>query len=86
MKILSTKQVNDAINRIAANQIISEDALKRAFDAGSLDFKCYSDAISHFMDNSIELAGIIGGIKGIAKLDNIVKGYRNELSQKGEPK
>lgn len=83
MKILSDKQVNDVINRIAANQIIAEDALKRAFMSDALDLKCFSDAISHLGGNSIKSASIIGGMKGIAKLNNIVERYRSLISQEG---
>lgn len=83
MKILTDKQVNDAINRIAANQIIAEDALKRTLGAETLSLERYLDANSHFMGNSIKLASIIGGMKGIAKLNSLVEGYRNQLSQEG---
>lgn len=77
MKILSSKQVNNAINRIAANQLIAEDALKRAHEADKLSLGEFSDATLHLADNSIELASIIGGIKGISKLDEIFERYRN---------
>lgn len=77
MKILSDKQVNEAIGRIAANQLIAEDALKRAHRNGSLTPDEFSDATSHLDDNTIELASAIGGIKGISKLNEIVERYRN---------
>lgn len=77
MKILSDKQVDKAINRIAANQIIAEDALKRAHQTDALSLGEFSDATSHLADNSIELASIIGGVKGISKLNEIVERYRN---------
>lgn len=77
MKILTNKQTNNSINRIAANQIIAEDALKRAHLAGTLTLNEFSDATSHLADNSIELASIIGGVKGISKLNEIVERYRN---------
>lgn len=81
MKILSDKQVNKAIGRIAANQLIVEDALSRAFCTDTLSLEEFSDATSHLADNSIELASIIGGIKGISRLNEIVERYRN--SRKG---
>lgn len=84
MKIISYKQANDIINRVAANQIIAEDALKRAHRAGALTLNEFSDATSHLADNSIELASIARGIKGISKLNEIVERYRNFLSRKGE--
>lgn len=83
MNILSNKQVNNAINRIAANQLIAEDALKRAHEADKLSSGEFSDATSHLADNSIELASIIGGLKGISTLNERVERYRNLLAQKG---
>lgn len=77
MKILSSKQVNNAINRIAANQLIAEDALKRAYEADKLSLGEFFDTTLHLADNSIELASIIGGIKGISKLDEIFERYSN---------
>lgn len=77
MKILSDKQVDKAIYRIAANQIIAEDALKRAHLTDALSLGEFSDATSHLADNSIELAGIIGGAKGVSRLNEIVERYRN---------
>lgn len=77
MKILTNKQVDKAINRIAVNQIIAEDALKRAHRNGSLTLDEFSGATSHLADSSIELASIIGGIKGISRLNEIVERYRN---------
>lgn len=82
MKILSNKQVNHIIGRIAANQLIAEDALNRAHRAGTLTLNEFSDATSHLADNSIELASIIGGIKGISKLNDIVERYRNAWAAK----
>lgn len=63
--------------REAANQLIAEDALKRAHRAGVLRLDEFTDATSHLADNSIELASIIGGIKGISRLNEIVERYRN---------
>lgn len=83
MKILTDKQVNNAINRIAANQLIAEDALKRAHMADALSLKEFSDATSHLDDNSIELASIIGGLRGISMLNERVERYRNLLLKKG---
>lgn len=83
MKILTDKQVNNTINRIAANQMIAEDALKRAHEAGTLTLGEFSDATSHLADNSIELASIIGGLKGISTLNERVERYKNLLAQKG---
>lgn len=77
MKILSNKQVNNAINRIAANQLIAEDALNRAHQTDALSLSEFSDATSHLADNSIELVSIIGGVKGTSKLNEIVERYRN---------
>lgn len=83
MKILSNKEVNNAINRIAANQLIAEDALKRAYVADALSFKEFDDSFSHLAENSIELASILGDSKGISKLNEIVERYRTLLSKKG---
>lgn len=77
MKLLTNKQVKNAINCIAANQLIAEDALKRAHEADKLSLGEFSDATSHLADNSIELAGIIGGAKGVSRLNEIVERYRN---------
>ena len=83
MKILSDKKVNDAIYRIAANQLIAEDALKRAHISGDLSLECYADASSHLVDNTVELASIIGGAEGISKLNNMVERYRSQMPRKG---
>lgn len=82
MKILTTKQVNNAINRIAANQLIAEDALKRAHMAGVLSLKEFDDSFSHLTDNSIELASIIGGVKGISKLNDKMEYLRCHYRRK----
>ena len=84
MKLLSNKQVNNAINRIVANQLIVEDALKRAHHANALSLEEFSDASSHLADNSIELASIIGGLKGISKLNERVGYLRGHFRRKEE--
>lgn len=69
MKIIRDKQIKEVILRIAANHIIALDALKKD---NNMTVEQYADAVQHLTDNSVELAKLIGGLKGIAMLDGIV--------------
>lgn len=68
MKILSNKQAINAINRIAANYLIIDDVLTTPPVTDAICSSKYLDVLSKVIDNSIELASIIGGEKGLSKL------------------
>lgn len=84
MKILTSKQVNDALNRIAANYLITVDALEKANMADEIDVRQFMDATEHLTDNSLELANIIGGTKGMLQLNSRVESYRHKLKKVSE--
>lgn len=71
MKLLTNKQIKQAILRIATNHIIAVDTLHRI--SNKMSFQQYSDTVQHLTDNSIESARIIGGLKGINMLNKIVE-------------
>jgi len=81
MKILTSKQVNDALNRIAANYLITVDALEKANLADEIDIRQFMDATEHLTDNSLELANIIGGTKGMLQLNSRIESYRRKLKK-----
>lgn len=76
MKIITNKQMQSIIELLAANQIITLDALNRASAAGAISVQCRTDSVEHLFDNSIEVARIIGGLKGIKLLNKIVTDYK----------
>ena len=79
MKIIRNKQIREAIFRIAANHIIALDTLNKANDKDVMTVEQYADAVQHITDNSVECAKLIGGLKGIAMLDGIVKRKMNDI-------
>lgn len=79
MRIIRNKQIREAIFRIAANHIIALDTLNKANDKDVMTVEQYADAVQHITDNSVELAQLIGGLKGIVMLDRIVKSKMNKL-------
>ena len=79
MRIIRNKQIREAIFRIAANYIIALDGLHKAHEKDSMTIEQYADSVQHLTDNSVECAKLIGGLKGIAMLDGIVKRKMNKL-------
>lgn len=79
MRIIRNKQIRGTIFRIAANHIIALDTLNKAHDKDVMTVEQYADAVQHITDNSVECAKLIGGLKGIAMLDGIVKRKMNKL-------
>ena len=72
MRIIRKKQIKEIILRTAANYIIALDALNKAHDKDILSVEQYADAVQHITDNSVEIASAIGGLKGIAMINNII--------------
>ena len=61
MKILTKKQVDEILKRITANEIIGIEHVKDI------------DAHTHLAENSAEIAYLVGGIKGMNKIQNTLK-------------
>ena len=61
MKILTKKQVSEILKRITANEIICVEYMKDI------------DAHTHLIENNAEIAYLVGGIKGMNKIQNTLK-------------
>ena len=61
MRILSKKDVDEILKRITANEIICAEYLNDA------------DALAHMVDNNMEIAYLVGDIKGMIKIQNTLK-------------
>ena len=61
MKILSKKDVDEILKRITANEIICAEYLNDA------------DALAQMVDNNMEIAYLVGGFKGMIKIQNTLK-------------
>lgn len=61
MKILSKKNVDEILKRITANEIICAEYLNDA------------DALTHMVDNNMEIAYLVGDLKGMIKILNTLK-------------
>ena len=61
MKILSKKDVDEILKRITANEIICAECLND------------EDALAHMVDNNMEIAYLVGGLKGMLKIQNTIK-------------
>ena len=61
MKILTKKQVDEILKRITANEIICVEYMKDI------------DAQTHLIENNAEIAYLVGGIKGMNKIQNTIK-------------
>lgn len=66
MKILSKKKCDEILKRITANEIIAIYS--------SDDIEAQEKAI----ENRAEIAFIVGGIKGMTKVQNTVKNWRDK--------
>ena len=73
MRIIRDKKIREAIYRISANYIIAKDALDKAHGADKMSLERYADAIQHITDNAIESASLIGGLRGINLINEIIK-------------
>lgn len=73
MRIIRNKTIRESIYRIAANYIIAKDALDKAHDADKMSIKQYADAIQHLTDNTLNTASVIGGLKGLNLINEIIK-------------
>ena len=79
MRIIRDKQIKEVILRIAANHIIALDTLNKANDKDVMTVEQYADAVHHITDNSVEIASAVGGLKGIAMINDIVNSKMNKL-------
>jgi hypothetical protein len=61
MKILSKKNVDEILKRITANEIICAEYLNDA------------DALTQMVENNAEISYLVGGIKGMIKIQNTLK-------------
>ena len=61
MKLLTKKQVSEILKRITANEIICVEYMKDI------------DAHTHLIENNAEIAYLVGGIKGMNKIQNTLK-------------
>ena len=73
MRIIRNKTIRESIYCIAANYIIAKDALDKAHDADKMSIKQYADAIQHLTDNALNTASVIGGLKGLILINEIIK-------------
>lgn len=72
MRIIKDKKIHEAISRIAANHIIALDALDKAHDSGKMPLAQWIDAVEHLTDNTVEAATLIGGMKGLSMVNEIM--------------
>lgn len=72
MRIIKDKKIHEAICRIAANHIIAQDALNKAHDSGKMPLEQWIDAVEHLADNTVEAATLIGGMKGLSMVNEIM--------------
>lgn len=82
MKLIKNKQIKEIILRTSANYIIALDALNKAHDKDILSVEQYADAVQHITDNSIEIASAIGGLKGIAMINDIINNRNKNYYEK----
>lgn len=69
MKILTKKQVDEILKRITANEIITIECFK------DKDINAHTQMI----ENDADIIYLVGGIKGIIKVQNTLKRrYNNE--------
>ena len=61
MKILTNKQVDEILKRITANEIIAIEYLKDI------------DAHTQLIENNADIAYMVGGTKGMDKIQNTLK-------------
>ena len=61
MKILRKKDVDEILKRITANEIICAEYLHDA------------DALTQMVENNAEISYLVGGIKGMIKIQNTLK-------------
>ena len=61
MKILTNKQVDEILKRITANEIIAIEYLKDI------------DAHTQLIENNADIAHMVGGTKGMDKIQNTLK-------------
>ena len=61
MKILTKKKVDEILKRITANKIIA------------IKYITIPEANGVFSENSSEIAYLVGGIKGMCKVQNTIK-------------
>ena len=73
MRIIKNKTIRESIYRIAANYIIAKYALDKAHDADKMSVIQYADAIQHLMDNTVNTASAIGGLKGLNLINEIIQ-------------
>lgn len=73
MRIIRNKTIRESIYCIAANYIIAKDALDKAHDADKMSIKQYADAIQRLTDNTLNTASVIGGLKGLILINEIIK-------------
>ena len=78
MKIIKDSTGRRAILLIAANYIIAEDILKNA----KLSEDEYLDIIGKITENSISLAEIVSGEKGIIRLSEVIENYQTIIKNK----
>lgn len=78
MKIIKDSTGRRAILLIAANYIIAEDILKNA----KLSEDEYLDIIGKITENSISLAEIVSGQKGIIRLSEVIENYQTIRNNK----
>ena len=80
MKILKRKQIKELILKASANYLIALDALRKACEKDMISVEQYVDAVDHITDNSIRIASIVGGLKGIAMMNEIIQSKMGKLN------
>ena len=70
MKIINKKKQDEILKRLAANAIIAHSKINEDFEA-----------IEKFVDNTCEIAYLIGGVDGMLKVRNTVFNYPNKAGE-----
>lgn len=71
MKILSKKKCDEILKRITANEVISNN-----YDRHDIE------AQAKATENRVEIAFLVGGIKGLHKVQNTVKSWGKQTNPK----
>lgn len=79
MKILRNKQIKEIISRVAANHIITLDALNKAHNKDAISVEQYADSVQHLTDNTVEVVIATGGIKGLAMVNGLIESKMRKL-------
>jgi hypothetical protein len=74
MKILTKKKQSEMLQRLAANHIIAANAINRLGlgETTEMSIEEYADAMEHLIDNTCRLSEMVGGIRAMVTVKEMV--------------